>query len=262
MDRDLSTIGHNGGAGGYRATFLRFPEKRLSVILLANVSNVRTDRLARKIAEIILDNGSSRKTSEPARKAVQIVSSPYDNYVGEYYFDNGLTRIFTKENDRLIMVLPDGKQVLALPSSETRFFFEDLPGEVEFLKPEVGMPRRIRGYLGDQVFTGHEVKPIALNSSTAEGYLGNYHSDELQVVYRIGFRSAMLILQYPKGEIPFVSINSNDFKRDAKHSSPDYGESLVVDTIEFVRNASGKVIGFNVNNERLLGLRFSRLATE
>ncbi len=261
-DGNFTTIGHNGGAGGYRETFLRFPEQRLSVILLANASSVPTDRLARRIAEIILDNESSRKPRELPRQAVQISPSLYDNYVGEYYFENGLTRVFRKQNDRLIMVLPDGKQVLALPCSDTRFFFEDLPGEVEFLKPEVGMPRRIRGYLGDQVFMGHEVKTIALNSGSVEGYLGNYYSDELQVVYRIGFHSGLLILQYPKGEIPFVSINSNDFKRDAKHSSPDYGESLVVDTIEFVRNASSKVIGFNLNNERLIGLRFCRLVPQ
>lgn len=259
---DLTTIGHNGGAGGYRATFLRFPEKRLSVILLANVSNVQTDRLARRTAEIILGNQSSRKQPALPRQAVQITPSLYDNYVGEYYFDNGLTRVFKKENDRLIMVLPDGKQVLELPCSSTRFFLEDLPGEVEFLKPEVGMPRRVRGYLGDQVFMGHEVKPIALDSASVEGYLGNYYSDELQVVYRIVFRSGLLTLQYPKGEIPFVSINATDFKRDAKHSSSDYGDSLVVDTIEFVRDASNKVIGFNLNNERLIGLRFSRLANQ
>jgi hypothetical protein len=216
--------------------------------------------LARKIAEIIMDNESSRKQSKIPRRAIQISPSLYDNYVGEYYFDNGLTRVFKKENDKLIMVFSDGNQVLALPCSETRFFFDnELPGEVEFLKPAVGMPRHIRGYLGDQVFTGHEVKPITLDSGTVKDYLGNYYSDELQVVYRIVFRSNLLILQYPKGEIPFVSINASEFKRDAKHSSPDYGESLGVDTIEFVRNASSKVIGFNLNNERLVGLRFSRL---
>jgi hypothetical protein len=67
------------------------------------------------------------------------------------------------------------------------------------------------------------------------------------------------MLQYPKGAIPFVPINANEFAREAKHSAPDYGESLVLDTIEFRRNASGQVIAFTLNNERLKDLKFTRL---
>ena len=260
--RGWRTIGHNGGGGGYRATFLRFPQKRSTVILLANVSEIKTDLMARKIADLLLEGEAppnENGMSSVSRKAIQISPVLYDKYAGEFDFDGRFSRRFQREEDQLVMILPDGKRVTAWPSSETRFFFKELPGEIEFPKVSGPFAKRNRGYLGDQVLIGRRVEAITLNAMTASEYAGDYYNDELRVVYRIIYRSGALVLEYLKGEIPFVSINADAFRRDTAQSPPDYGESLVADTLDFERIAAGEPTGFYLNNERMLSLKFAKV---
>ena len=51
--RGLKTVSHTGSHGGFRTILLRFPEQRFSVILLANVGDINTSVMARKIADKI-----------------------------------------------------------------------------------------------------------------------------------------------------------------------------------------------------------------
>jgi hypothetical protein len=50
VDHGHRVAGHQGGALGYDATILRFPDDHLSVIVLANLRGADTRRLARRIA--------------------------------------------------------------------------------------------------------------------------------------------------------------------------------------------------------------------
>jgi hypothetical protein len=55
--RGLKIVEHGGGDAGFRCTLLRFPEKRLSIILLANAGDCQPTVLARQVADIYLRHG-------------------------------------------------------------------------------------------------------------------------------------------------------------------------------------------------------------
>ena len=50
-----AVIEHSGGDAGYRAHFIRFPERKLSVACLCNAGNANPSRLARNVADAYLD---------------------------------------------------------------------------------------------------------------------------------------------------------------------------------------------------------------
>ena len=52
--RGLNTMGHGGSAVGYVAEFLQFPEQKLSVVILSNLSSFSPGRLARQVANLYL----------------------------------------------------------------------------------------------------------------------------------------------------------------------------------------------------------------
>jgi hypothetical protein len=61
--RGLRTSSHSGAYGGYRTTFLRFPDQRLSVITLCNLASA-PPTLAQQVATVFL--GSVMKAQEVA----------------------------------------------------------------------------------------------------------------------------------------------------------------------------------------------------
>ncbi|HEV2132611.1 MAG TPA: serine hydrolase domain-containing protein, partial [Longimicrobiaceae bacterium] len=50
----LRTVGHSGADAGYRSYYVRFPEQRLSVVVLSNLSSFNPTRVALRVADIYL----------------------------------------------------------------------------------------------------------------------------------------------------------------------------------------------------------------
>jgi hypothetical protein len=66
--RGLPTIQHGGAFVGYLAEFLRFPEQRVGISVLCNLSSADPSRLARQVADVVLQDLLSEadgKSSEP-----------------------------------------------------------------------------------------------------------------------------------------------------------------------------------------------------
>ncbi len=49
------TVGHNGSMMGFKASFLRFPEERLTFVCLCNLGDIEPAQLTRKVADIYLE---------------------------------------------------------------------------------------------------------------------------------------------------------------------------------------------------------------
>lgn len=52
--KGLSTIGHGGSMMGFRTHYLRFPEQRVAVNVLANLGSIDPSALAKKVADVVL----------------------------------------------------------------------------------------------------------------------------------------------------------------------------------------------------------------
>ncbi|HUX08624.1 MAG TPA: serine hydrolase domain-containing protein [Acidobacteriota bacterium] len=86
--RGMKSISHGGSWGGFRTDLVMFPEQRLGVVVLCNLSNMRAGLLSRKVAEIFLamepdTEGPDRERPETA--SYDIDPAALNEYAGTYY---------------------------------------------------------------------------------------------------------------------------------------------------------------------------------
>ena len=128
---------HAGGIPGYSAFFGRFPDDKLTIILLSNRHGLDVSGLARKIAQIVLD------LPPLARAPVSLNTEIYRKMVGTY--ENVFGTLEVKEEEQELR-LHWGKTHTLVPISETSFYStENEDMEVHFEYPsEQGGYERIR----------------------------------------------------------------------------------------------------------------------
>jgi CubicO group peptidase (beta-lactamase class C family) len=93
--RGRPILHHSGSWRGFRSHLLGFPEDGLAVVVLANVSDAATGRLAREIADICLEDrleavppaDDAPPAVEAAREIRQVETDALREYEGAYYSD-------------------------------------------------------------------------------------------------------------------------------------------------------------------------------
>ncbi len=87
--RGLATLGHGGLWPGYRTEFLRVPDARLTVVVIANLSSIDPYRLARRVAiETLRDANALTPAPEPvAASAIEGIAGTYVNEAEPALFD-------------------------------------------------------------------------------------------------------------------------------------------------------------------------------
>jgi hypothetical protein len=63
--RGLKRLYHAGSWAGYRASVMRFPDQRTSIIVLCNVSNAAPESLAERVAAVWLSDAGLQQPSAP-----------------------------------------------------------------------------------------------------------------------------------------------------------------------------------------------------
>lgn len=170
--RGATTVSHGGSWAGYRSTLLRFPEHALSIVILANVSDLGPGPLGYRVAEIYLG-----EIFEPATERGEHASDPglpgreipayrpsveaLHEYVGEYHSVEIRTSYRLRvEGDELVAEhFRTGRRSLQ-PVEEDVF---EAPGfgRIEFLRDDDGRitaftanSTRIRGLRFEQMRQG------------------------------------------------------------------------------------------------------------
>jgi D-alanyl-D-alanine carboxypeptidase len=120
---------HGGGINGFSTMIIRLPDENVTAIVLANVQQTPTGRIARDLLAILL--GQPYKVTV-ARTVAKVDPASYDKYVGRYQLAPTFILTVTREGDRL-MTQATGQQKLELfPESETKFFLKVVDAQVTF----------------------------------------------------------------------------------------------------------------------------------
>lgn len=128
-------LSHGGGIEGFRTSIQRFPDDRVTVIVLSNYEGANSGRIARDLAAIAL----GEKYEVPVERAVVKVDPKiYDAYAGEYELEPGFVFTITREGDRLMMQATGQGKAEAFPASETNFFFKVVRADITFVKDAAG----------------------------------------------------------------------------------------------------------------------------
>ncbi|MCS6817579.1 MAG: serine hydrolase [Blastocatellia bacterium] len=247
--RGLTMIHHGGSWAGYRAEFLRFPERRFSVICLCNLSTINPTVLARQIADLYL--ASAFPEPAPSSERVALAERELAARVGIYRNPKtgAIVRLLQRgstfsleafgSNLELRPIAKDRFQLVA-PFSAELAFEESREGEASSVRFQILRPNRPA-----EVY--EKVTPVTLSPERLLEYVGRYESEELDAVYTIAREGEALVV-HARG-IPASPL---------QHLREDEFLSLAGLHYQFRRDAQGRIVGFILNAGRARGLWFAR----
>jgi len=137
--RGLRTISHGGSAVGYQASYLQFPDQKLSVVILSNLSSFRPGRIAREIADLYLADQFTeppvsrqrQRRSEQRPKPISLSLSQLREYSGQYYSEElKINYSLVVENKNLILTLRETPYNLTAYSLDN-FVWQSFESEFE-----------------------------------------------------------------------------------------------------------------------------------
>ncbi|MBT4496147.1 MAG: serine hydrolase [Gemmatimonadetes bacterium] len=138
-------VGHGGGIHGFLTKLDRYPDEKVCIAVLSNLTSTNPHEVARTLAAILFgEEYEIPEVHTPARVESDILES----YAGEYQFAPGIVVTIKAGDQQLTAAVSGGSRAELLPESETQFFrksgddeskedrvtfFRDVAGEVTHL---------------------------------------------------------------------------------------------------------------------------------
>jgi CubicO group peptidase (beta-lactamase class C family) len=128
-------IQHGGRIDGFNTLLAYYPDDKLTVIVLGNLSGAAPEEIATKLGA--LAHGEAVKL--PAeRKEVTLDPKVLARYVGTYELMAGSNMLITLEGNQLSEKLASQPAFPIFPESETMFFLKVVDAQIEFIKDSGG----------------------------------------------------------------------------------------------------------------------------
>jgi len=234
-------ISHSGSTAGYRAWLGFYPDRKLSVALLCNAAEANTVRLGHKVADVYL-LAPGEKPAEPRHAAV------VSGLEGLYKDRRDHTTISITEKDGKLAA--EGRFVL-IPVSATSFQLTPEGNTYEITADGAGKPvgLRVKAY-GLELETFDRVERAKPSESDMQRLAGDYVSDEAEAEFHIVLgEKGLEIHQRPDTVYPLKPTYAGGFSSE-------------LGSVQFLRDASGKITGLSLGNARAWDLHFRRVETK
>jgi len=130
-------ISHGGGINGFATLIARFPDEKVTVVVLRNsdYGSPGPGQMSLDLAAIAF----GEKYEVPsATIEVKVDPKIYDAYVGQYQLAPNFIITISKEGDRLMAQATGQPRFDLFPESETMFFLKVVDAKVTFVKDESG----------------------------------------------------------------------------------------------------------------------------
>ncbi|OGD28742.1 MAG: hypothetical protein A2V57_08010 [Candidatus Aminicenantes bacterium RBG_19FT_COMBO_65_30] len=240
--KGLREVSHGGSTAGYQAFLARFPEARLSIAVLSNVTASGPARLVHEVADIFLA-GKFKEPAKPVAAAVPIET--LKRYIGVYRepLTDAAMRVELDKDGKTLRI---GGQAV-VPVSGTTFSTADGSRQAAFEAGTAGSPLRMRDTDGRSKPRQWEaMPPFAPKPADLEAYVGTYYSDEIDTAYTIYVEGGKLKVRFrPAQRFEITPVYAEAFEAEGN-------------LLRFTRDGSGRVDGFLVYAGRVRHLRFVR----
>lgn len=133
---DRQEISHGGGIYGFATDISRFPNDKVTVIVLSNIQGAPAGRISNDLSAIVF--GAEYKIPKE-RAEIAVDQKILERYVGNYELAAPKVVIgFTLENGRLFGQLGGQSKFALSAESETVFFSKDAPVQITFTRDASG----------------------------------------------------------------------------------------------------------------------------
>jgi CubicO group peptidase (beta-lactamase class C family) len=126
-----SSISHGGGIYGYATQISRYPDDRVTVIVLSNIQSAPAGPIGNNLAAIVF--GAPYDLPQE-RKEIALDPNVLEQYIGEYQIGTNMIVAITLENGKLMGQLGGQSKFSLLAESETDFFSKDVNAQILFIK--------------------------------------------------------------------------------------------------------------------------------
>ncbi|MGE0129809.1 MAG: serine hydrolase [Blastocatellales bacterium] len=130
-------VSHGGGINGFATFLARFPEEKVTVVVLRNADygSPNPGKVSSDMAAILF----GEKYEIPReRVAIRIDPKILDAYVGQYELTPNFIITMTREGDSLMTQATGQPKFEIFPESETKFFLKVVDAQVTFVKDGKG----------------------------------------------------------------------------------------------------------------------------
>lgn len=245
---------HSGGDAGFRTYFTVLPEKKLGFIFLCNAADIRFWPKVSELMDLMLGEKNAKiaaASSKPdTSKAILKNSAAYKRYVGTYVSEEGVEFSFELQQDKLYWKRY-GSSDLLIPDIKDTFVVANAP-EVKFV-----FNLSNKAALVNQYWPGSNHRLLkyctidsALTALQMQSYAGTYYAPELDCKYKIEVVDGKLVLTHNKYKNSTIRVLGADHL---------FTEHWWMEHILIVRDTQKKIIGFDVNDGRILHLRFNKI---
>jgi len=233
---------HSGATAGYRGFLTRFPDQGVAVAVMCNAGNANPGGLAHQVADLYLGDALAATETEVTPAAVDAPTEQIRTLAGRYRRKRDETMLTVRwVNDALWI----GNQRLT-PVSGTRFV-TNRGVTLEFQSAQDGA--RPNAVLQTPDGDSMHLEPVPAFQPTAAElaqYVGEYHSDEADVTYRVEVKNDVLSLVDRYG--------------DGRPLAPAYPDAFASQFgLVIFRREGGRVRGLSVVQGRVWDLRFERM---
>lgn len=131
------TVSHSGGINGFSTILVRFPEEKITIVVLRNADygSPNPGKVALDLAAIVF----GEKYEIPrAQTEIKVESNVLNAYVGEYELTPAFKLTITNENGQLMAQATGQPKFELYPESETKFFLKVIEAGVTFVKNDKG----------------------------------------------------------------------------------------------------------------------------
>ncbi|WMX17118.1 serine hydrolase [Aureispira sp. CCB-E] len=235
--KGLTTYNHSGRDLGMRSQFICIPKKNIAVIVYTNSEDVNAVNISYEILDLLVDETFVEGKRQESYKHS---TSEKMKFKGVYQELNSDLRmeIFI-ENDTLKAISSFGRSATTLISKSANSFVRiDNPSIVYTFQIEGNTGADLLVDFGGAIFYFESIVLASSPNQNLDAFVGNYHSDELNVTYSIVIENNNLILNYPNNEGVLIKEGVKDTfgaNRRTKYT--------------FNRGNNGKVISFKVASE-------------
>ncbi len=234
----LPFISHTGATSGYRAFLRRYPEQRVSVSILCNVTNASPGQLGNQVSEVFLEDEAIEE-EEPEPESIDLATADLERFAG--MFKNPLNGNATKlkvEDDTLKtdngnMLIPKSENKFRIDSSERHFVFDD----------EDHIQITVEGYDEGRLERVEEFNP---SESELADFEGTYYSYDAETEIKITAEEDKLVIHRRP---------NSTFEVEPKYTdafSGGYGK------LRFHRNDAGEIEQLSLGRGRVYDMRFDR----
>jgi CubicO group peptidase (beta-lactamase class C family) len=247
--RGLARVSHGGSWAGYRAELMRFPDQRLTVACLCNLSTANPTRMATEVAEIYLgaalapaaaapSSPSAEKARPPAARLAALAGSYREKASGQ------VRRVRFAEGTLTLGAFGGEYELAAV--DERRFRVTNAPFELDVAFEEhQGGRRMLETSPPRPPVVWEAVEPVVPTAAELAEYAGRYYSLELDTTYALTVEEGGLTLTGRRIGGVLTPTVRDEFTQGA----------LV---LRFERNAQGRPSGFRLGQGRIRNLRFTR----